>query len=672
MKPIQKEKKETKKPKQPKEPKLEEKEEQEIQEQKEQEIQEEQKDQKETVKFIEENENGEKKRMTTKKKKRIEKAKAKISLKERRKFLFEELSKIMLTDDELPNIKSTTKLGIEMDSENKENIIIMPKKAVVKQKEKKKEEVKEEEKVTKLIINDGKTTFGFGFLNDQMEIIQKQTEQDEEKKKENKKALTNEKVLFIANEEESSSDEDDEDNQEENEDNDNSNGMSEDSNSEENEENDDENGMSEDSENNEEDENENEENEKEEKVGKEMSEDEDNEVEKEQQPKQEKPKENEGKRRIIPIEIPRTKEINEKRKQLPILMEENNIIETILNNETTIICGQTGSGKTTQIPQILFEIGFGNEKSEFSGMIGITQPRRIAAIAMANRVKEEMGEMGNVVSHQIRYESTVSKETKIKFMTDGILLREVQSDLLLSKYSCIIIDEAHERSLNTDVLIGLLSRIIKLRNNQKQPFRLIIMSATLRINEFVKNERLFKVPPEVIKIDSRQYSVRSYFSKRTELDDYCQGAIKRVNKIHNKLPPGGILVFLTGHREIEDVCSQLRNTMMYPNNESLHVLPLYSSLDPDEQVTIFEEVPKNKRLCVVSTNVAETSITIPNIKYVIDSGRVKERVYDMKTGISRFVITWITKASAEQRSGRAGRVGEGYCFRLYSSNIYAN
>ena len=620
-----------------------------------------------TVKFIEPDPN---KKMTQKKKKRIEKAKQKINLKERRLFLFNELSKIMLTEDEMPNIKSTTKLGLDEDAENKENIIIMPKKAIQKEKPKKKvEEVKEVEKVTKLIINDGKKTFGFGFLNDQMEIVMKNEENEKEKKeKEKRNELTEEKVLFVNNNMSEDSDEDESENENDSEEFENE---SNNSNEEESNENESDNEMSEEENENEKEENNND-NEEEKSKEKEIQK-----MEEEKEKEQEETKEKENKKkRIIPIHIPRPEEIKEKRKELPILMEENNIIETILNNQTTIICGETGSGKTTQIPQILFEIGFGNNQSEFDGMIGITQPRRIAAVAMAKRVQTEMGEIGNVVSHQIRYDSTVSEETKIKFMTDGILLREAQSDVLLKKYSCIIIDEAHERSLNTDVLIGLLSRIIKMRNDKTnvnyKPLRLIIMSATLRVNEFVDNQRLFKEKPEVISISSRQYPVRSYFAKRTEIDDYCKEAIKKINKIHNKLPPGGILVFLTGHREIESVCEELQNEQIYPGNKTLHVLPLYSSLEPEKQQRIFEKVPEGKRLCVVATNIAETSITIPNIRYVVDSGRVKERVYDKHTGISRFVINWITKASAEQRSGRAGRVGEGYCYRLYSSNIYNN
>lgn len=598
------------------------------------------------VTFIEPDSNT---KMTAAKKKRVEKARQKVALKVRRQELFRELSKMMLTSEELPNFRSSTMLGVDMDAENKENIVIMPKKAVPKQPKQKKTPVKEEpEKVTQIVVADGKKTFGFGFVNDNVKVVEKEQEVVQPK-------MDVERVIFIntpKEEEEDSSVSDQGESMEE---------------ISEGEESTDEGSQNQS-----------------------VQETKDpfrgtretsrvrsvtTRLEELPRPSADVPSSVATKKddlvkkdkRIVPVEIPRSEEMKERRSKLPVMMEEANIIEAVIENEVVVVCGETGSGKTTQIPQILYEIGFGNPNSVFKGMIGVTQPRRIAATAMAERVKEEMGGAGNVVSHQIRYDSTVSPDTKIKFMTDGILLRESQSDVLLQQYSCIIIDEAHERSINTDVLIGLLSRIVGLRNKRNLPLRLIIMSATLRISEFLDNERLFKVKPALIQVGSRQYPVRSYFSKRTEVDDYCSEAIDRVNKIHRKLPPGGILVFLTGHREIEDVCSRLREMK---GNEDLHVLPLYSSLDPENQHRVFDPVPEGKRLCVVSTNVAETSLTIPNIKYVVDSGRAKERVYDSQSGVSAFVIDWISKASAEQRAGRAGRTGEGFCYRLYSSAVY--
>eukprot|EP01129_Flabellula_baltica_P012811 TRINITY_DN5840_c0_g1_i1.p1 TRINITY_DN5840_c0_g1~~TRINITY_DN5840_c0_g1_i1.p1 ORF type:complete len:1194 (+),score=336.49 TRINITY_DN5840_c0_g1_i1:26-3607(+) len=439
--------------------------------------------------------------------------------------------------------------------------------------------------------------------------------------------------------------------------------------------------------------------------------------------------------------INRTPEITEQRMSLPIIMEEHNIMEKISENDIVIICGQTGSGKTTQVPQFLYEAGYGAEDGPYPGLIGCTQPRRVAAVSMSNRVAVEMNVVDQgVVSHQIRYESTVSKETQIKFMTDGILLREIQSDFLLRKYSAILIDEAHERSLNTDILLGLLSRIVPLRRKIyeenknvpdeekiiKCPLKLVIMSATLRVEDFTKNERMFPVPPPLISVDSRQYPVTVKWNKQTpDTKQFVKAAFTKVCKIHTQLPPGGILVFLTGREEIDRLCRKLKakfeggiehakkaapvekkisldkfseNSEMEVDNEKekkdeektateetneyeashghsqvkMKVLPLYSMLDPDEQMKIFEDVPEDTRLVVVATNIAETSITINNITYVVDSGRVKNKHYEQNSGMEYFSVDFISKASADQRAGRAGRVGPGYCFRLFSSAVFSD
>ncbi|OUM67448.1 hypothetical protein PIROE2DRAFT_29845, partial [Piromyces sp. E2] len=389
--------------------------------------------------------------------------------------------------------------------------------------------------------------------------------------------------------------------------------------------------------------------------------------------------------------------------QLPVTAEEQQIMETIMENDVTILCGETGSGKTTQIPQFLYEAGFGNPKHpQFTGMIGITQPRRVAAVSMAKRISEEMNLTNGEVAYQIRYDSgTVKPFTRIKFMTDGILLRELIIELLLTKYSAIIIDEAHERTVGTDVLIGWLTRIVKLRNDKNsmlakklnKPLKLIIMSATLRVDDFTQNKTLFPstVPP-VIKVDGRQHKVVVHYNKRTPVDDYITDVYKKICKIHKKLPAGGILVFLTGQQEIQILCKKLRkkfpinrnkNAMLIdnPSKDSsdddsdvpvggLHVLPLYSLLPTAAQLRVFEEPPENSRLCVIATNVAETSLTIPNIRYVIDTGKVKTRVYDPYTGIQTYQIRWTSKASADQRAGRAGRTGPGHCYRLFSSAVF--
>ncbi|CEP03331.1 RNA helicase [Plasmodiophora brassicae] len=359
--------------------------------------------------------------------------------------------------------------------------------------------------------------------------------------------------------------------------------------------------------------------------------------------------------------IVRSQEVIDSRCKLPVYSEEQAIVECIHENRVTMICGATGSGKTTQICQFLYEAGY--SFGDRPGMIAITQPRRVAARAMSERVRHEMGDRGAHVGYQVRFENDVSDDTRIKFLTDGILLAEIQEDLLISRYSVIIIDEAHERTLNTDLLIGLLSRIITLRGD----LRLVIMSATMRIQDFRDNRVLFPIEPPVIEVASRLHPVTVRFSKRTELDDYVGAAFNKVCKIHQRLPPGGVLVFLTGKDEIQRMCSLL--TERFTPNEMI-ALPLHAQLSPEAQMRVFASYPDDMRLVVVATNVAETSLTIPNIRYVVDSGRHKERVYDPSTGVSSFIVSWISKASADQRSGRAGRTGPGHCYRLYSSAVY--
>uniref|UniRef100_H2ZDK9 Activating signal cointegrator 1 complex subunit 3 n=1 Tax=Ciona savignyi TaxID=51511 RepID=H2ZDK9_CIOSA len=473
------------------------------------------------------------------------------------------------------------------------------------------------------------------------------------------------------------------------------------------------------------------------------------------------------------VHLDRTAAIQESRLALPILGEEQVIMEAINGNQVVIICGETGSGKTTQVPQFLYEAGYAR-----AGMIGVTEPRRVAAVNMSKRVAIEMNLPTTKVSYQIRYDNNVTKETCLKFMTDGVLAQEMKQDFLLTKYSVLILDEAHERTANTDLLIGLLSRVVPLRNKKGNPLKLIIMSATLRVEDFTKNERLFKVPPPVLKISTRQFPVTVHFSKKTpqnECEDglgyaYLDEAFKKICKIHRTLPPGGILVFVTGKQEVHALKRKLTQTFpsnmpattepnnneevlvlchniislvipdvksiktlvlfqvkddkkenlpqminlddykTNPDNEEnveekyhhpdlllseeenesdsellmddsaysaendrvlpMQVLPLYAMLPPHKQKLVFEPVPLGSRLCVVATNVAETSLTIPGIKYIVDTGKVKRRVYDKTTGVSTFRIGWVSKASANQRAGRAGRTESGHTYRLFSSAVF--
>jgi ATP-dependent RNA helicase DHX37/DHR1 len=569
--------------------------------------------------------------------------------------------------------------------------------------------------------------------------------------------------------------------------------------------------------------------------------------------------------RVLPrvVLIQRTPEIQAVRTNLPIIGMEQEIMESIAENDVIVLCGETGCGKTTQVPQFLYEAGYGCSLfPERAGAVGVTQPRRVAAVSTARRVAEELGsKIGNVVGYQVRYDAKLSTKTCLKFMTDGILLREVQEDFLLRKYSAIVVDEAHERSLNTDILLGMLSRIVTLRRTMSDqqnknsggngsnnsgvgsvhPLKLIIMSATLRTEDFVGNSKLFSRPPPVVSVPARQYPVTVHFSRKTELHDYVGAAHKKVCQIHRNLPPGGVLVFLTGQREVEYLCRKLRQTFAPKkakqqwnnkkhnskdtkngggstveapgqqvekddgddrndddddlnaatiggggggswsgagedaaeadaaaiadeayllsalddersgaadrddfdatiNNDEegsgdeeevvilggegftaeqiaeaeekfdqqlgnaagqsltavaadaaktmkdlkssiaengkedeegpVHVLPLYAMLPPAQQARVFQAAPPGARLIIVATNVAETSLTIPGVRYVVDAGRSKQRLLENASGLARFDVRWVSKASAQQRAGRAGRTGPGHCYRLFSSAHY--
>lgn len=311
------------------------------------------------------------------------------------------------------------------------------------------------------------------------------------------------------------------------------------------------------------------------------------------------------------VHVIRPEGVQESRLELPILAEEAHIVESILLNPVVIVCGETGSGKTTQVPQMLYERGWGSGNhadlnEENPGMIAITQPRRVAAVSMAHRVAYELGQtiQSGKVAYQIRYSSTTSPNTAIKFMTDGVLLRELASDFLLSRYSVVIVDEAHERSVNTDVLIGVLSRVARLREGmwikgevypptkdgglsnkgKVRPLRLIIMSATLSLSSFLSNPILFPSgTPPTITIPTRQHPVTLHFNRRTS-SDYVTEAIRKAVKIHKRLPDGGILIFLTGEKEIKGVCRKLGRLFSQATGQ-LGKKPRYEKEEPGEAVS---------------------------------------------------------------------------------------
>lgn len=352
------------------------------------------------------------------------------------------------------------------------------------------------------------------------------------------------------------------------------------------------------------------------------------------------------------------KTIRQQRESLPAFACRRDLIRIIRENQVTIIVGETGSGKTTQLTQYLSEEGFSK-----LGLIGCTQPRRVAAMSVAKRVADEVGcPLGDFVGYAIRFEDVTSNKTRIKYMTDGVLLRESLREPDLDHYSAIIIDEAHERSLQTDVLLGLLRRIVTRRRDLK----LIVTSATMnaeRFSSFFGGVPIFTIP-------GRTFPVEILFS-RTSCEDYVDAAVKQALAIHLARPTGDILIFMTGQEDIQATCELLADRLAaLKDAPQMSILPIYSQMPADLQARIFEKAPTGYRKCIVSTNIAETSLTLDGIVYVIDTGLYKVKVYNPKIGMDALQIAPVSQAGANQRSGRAGRTGPGVCFRLYTENTY--
>jgi len=351
--------------------------------------------------------------------------------------------------------------------------------------------------------------------------------------------------------------------------------------------------------------------------------------------------------------------MKQQRESLPVFKFRKQLLDAVKENQLMIVVGDTGSGKTTQLTQYLAEAGYGN-----NGIIGCTQPRRVAAMSVAKRVSEEVGcRLGAEVGYTIRFEDCTSPETKIKYMTDGMLQREILLDPDLKRYSVIMLDEAHERTISTDILFGLLKKTIKRRPD----LRLIITSATLDAEKF--SEYFHGCP--IFSIPGRTFPVEVMYSKEPE-SDYLDAALITVMQIHLTEAAGDILLFLTGQEEIDTACEILFERMKALGSTvpELVILPVYSALPSEVQSRIFEPAPPGGRKVVIATNIAETSITIDNIYYVIDPGFVKQNAYDPKLGMDSLVVTPISQAQAKQRAGRAGRTGPGKCFRLYTEAAY--
>lgn len=360
------------------------------------------------------------------------------------------------------------------------------------------------------------------------------------------------------------------------------------------------------------------------------------------------------------------KKIEAQRKSLPVYACRDELLHLIRENKVVIVVGETGSGKTTQLTQYLYdykvEEGYGHD-----GCIACTQPRRVAAMSVAQRVSQEMGvNLGREVGYSIRFEDNTSKDTVIKYMTDGILLRESLSDPDLDNYSHIIMDEAHERSLNTDILFGLLKNIAMNRTD----LRLIITSATM---DSAKFSRFFGDVP-VYHIPGRTFPVEIFHSANV-VSDFVAQAVSLAITIHLKPDNliGDILIFMPGQEEIEVTCDKIDERITYmksqnPNSEikDLKILPMYSALPPEKQAEVFREAPKGGRKCIVATNIAETSLTVDGVKFVIDSGFSRLKVFQPKMGIDALLVYPVSQANANQRSGRAGRTSSGECYRLYT------
>ncbi|KAG2496731.1 hypothetical protein HYH03_005143 [Edaphochlamys debaryana] len=424
----------------------------------------------------------------------------------------------------------------------------------------------------------------------------------------------------------------------------------------------------------------------------------------------------------------RRKRIDAERRQLPAWAARDQLLSLLQQHRTLVLVGETGSGKTTQIPQFLVNarFGFGSGTGQTSvkpraangvdqdpgdagpstsgrgqangawgggggNCIAVTQPRRVAAMTVARRVAEEMGTpLGQKVGYAIRFEDATSPATRIKYMTDGLLLREALVDPALSRYRVVIIDEAHERTVSTDVLLGLLKGVQALRGDD---FRLVVMSATLDAGRFVD----FFPGAVAGLIRGRQYPVQVMYTARPE-DNYLDAAVCATLQVHTEEPPGDVLVFLTGQDEIDSAERLIKDKLAsLPRSQpatvgegaegagegadgadpsapapapggpdSLLVLPIYAALPPEQQMRVFEPAPPGVRKAILATNIAETSITIPGVRYVIDTGYVKSRDYNAKLGLESLAVVPVSQAQARQRSGRAGREGPGKALRLFT------
>ncbi|XP_042903270.1 ATP-dependent RNA helicase DHX33 isoform X2 [Parasteatoda tepidariorum] len=352
------------------------------------------------------------------------------------------------------------------------------------------------------------------------------------------------------------------------------------------------------------------------------------------------------------------------REKLPIFCCKADILESVKKSRTIIFVGETGSGKTTQIPQYLYETGLHRNKC-----IAVTQPRRVAAVQIAKRVAfEAKTEVGATVGYSVRFENVTSAATKIKYLTDGMLLRESITHPLLLDYSFVILDEAHERTLSNDILLGTVKSAQKLRREKNlQPLNIIVMSATLdckQFSEYFNNCPSYKIPGRCYNVDILQPTKKQ--------SGYVDASLATVFKIHQNEEKGDILVFCTGQEEIDYMVKETSVLAKHLPIDigPIYAFPMYSALPIEQQTSVFNPAPGGSRKVIFSTNIAETSITIPGVKYVVDTGKVKAKSYNSTCGFDILLPQYISKAQAIQRSGRAGRECDGKCYRLYTDEQY--
>lgn len=361
------------------------------------------------------------------------------------------------------------------------------------------------------------------------------------------------------------------------------------------------------------------------------------------------------------------KYFDDERKTLPVTLQKDKLCGLIKKHETLIIIGETGSGKTTQIPQIVYENILRPDED-----VVVTQPRRVAAISLAERVSFEVNtEIGDIVGYRVRFIDKTNHFTKIKFMTDGMLLRTAILEKSLSAYGCVILDEAHERTVNTDLLFGIVKKVQQVRRHGSNPLKVIVMSATVNADLFAN----YFGNAQIVYLQGRLHDI-NIFHTRKNVEDYFHDTIVTIFQLHREVPERqDFLVFLTGQEEIESMAQVIEHVNQNPslrNYPVIKIRTLYASLPTNEQLKVFLPLEPNEfaRKIILSTNIAETSVTLTGIKYVIDCGKVKVRSFHPETSMDALKIENISQAQAEQRAGRAGRESDGYCYRMYSKKQY--